>query len=51
LPYIPRYGKLQKGFRAVPASADTFPDTGFADSMDERKKANGDKIFIAQLNM
>jgi hypothetical protein len=24
----------------------TFPDTGFADSMDERKKANGDKILI-----
>ena len=29
----------------------TFPDTGFADSMDERKKANGDEILIAQLNI
>jgi hypothetical protein len=29
----------------------TFPDTGFADSMDEKKKANGDEILIAQLNI
>jgi hypothetical protein len=29
----------------------TFFDTGFADSMDERKRANGDEILIAQLNI
>jgi hypothetical protein len=29
----------------------TFPDTGFADSMDEKKKANDDEILIAQLNI